>query len=316
MAVSYLKTLQSLEMRMPADDYMGYIPSSWTALSCLHSLTLNYCREIPPTLSRLAGLRSLTVSLLPEVNAQVDFEGLTQLTQLHISFTKPQISSRANVLLPKGDSVQMRHVTLFHAGLTENLQYATQLMCLNTIQPAVYLSRTHWRNSLPQLKSINICKNRSSAVYLELSCPLPDVWQNYTSLNRLTLYGLAIDFIPDWIVKLQKLKRLDLPSARLKDLNITALLQLPALEELDIGVCSSDVLSNVVHCAQLPSLRRFAYGCCACGTEHQDKLAQSAILCLQSAFEVHDRGPFSTQSWILETYPKLRFVQFKSCHIE
>ena len=161
LAMSYLRGLQSMDMRMPADDCMGYIPSLWTALSCLHSLSLRNCQEISPTLSRPASLRSLTACLAPGLRSQQDFQGLTQLTKLHISLIEPHESTGPSVLLPKGRNVQICHETLDHAGFTQNLQCATQLTSLNMLlRPAMHLVRIsmQWCPCLPYLQVINICK--------------------------------------------------------------------------------------------------------------------------------------------------------------
>ena len=144
--------------------------------------------------------------------------------------------------------------------------------------------------------------------------PLPDIWQNFTSLSSLTLHGWVIDSIPDWVVQLHILRRLDLPSAQLKDLNIAALLQLPIWKSLTLvyALVISWQTWFIVHSC----LKQFAYRCHVFGAKYQDKLAQSAMLSLQSAFEVHDRAHFSTQSWFLEEDRNARIVQFKSCLIE
>lgn len=74
---------------MPVAYMTGYILSYWSALSCLHSLTLNACQEIPVSLKRLPSLRNLTVHLTPQIDNLQDFQYLAQLTKLHISLDEP-----------------------------------------------------------------------------------------------------------------------------------------------------------------------------------------------------------------------------------
>ena len=70
--------------------------------------------------------------------------------------------------------------------------------------------------------------------------------------------------MPDWVTQLQQLRRLDMPQASLRDLNVADLMQLPHLEQLNLGNFSCDQLDAlgpaIVECAYLPVLKCLTYG--------------------------------------------------------
>lgn len=193
-AISRLTSLQSMEMHMPADDEMGFIPSCWTRLHNLLSLTLNCCRHVSPALQTLTNLRCLVVRLV--ANTRLHLEELTQLQILRISMDESddQVHGLGTAFLPTGSHVQLESLVLQHQGPTENLQFATQLTRLDmTIKVSRYLSR-QWHYPLPCLKVITILpKDKPEKFFTRRhkGLCLPDEWQNYTRLERLTLHGWA-----------------------------------------------------------------------------------------------------------------------------
>ena len=140
MAISHLTSLESLEITFLENDYMGFLPSCWTRLSHLHSLTLNKCKAVPPVLATLASLRSLTLRVHP-CSTRPRLETLLQLTSLRISLDALHDQPiMFEVLLPKGNGVQLRHLMLRVGTQIGNVQYATQLTRLDmTVGVAMHI---------------------------------------------------------------------------------------------------------------------------------------------------------------------------------
>lgn len=318
--ISCLTSLQSLEMYMPADDYMGYIPSCWTRLCNLRSLTLNRCKHVSPALATLKSLRYLVVR--PAANVQLHLQALTQLLTLRISMDESEGQSleSGTIFLPTGNHVQLCNVVLQHQGPTENLQSVTQLSRLDmTIKVSRYLSR-QWQYSLPCLKVITVFPNDKPEKFFtrrHKGLCVPDEWQNYTSLERLTLHGWATEVIPDWITKLQRLKRLDMPSACLTDLQLADLRQLPLLEQLDLGVITFDLFDKLAECSLLPSLKVLSYGVyLSCENSTCDVLVTPDATCVKAAFVPREFACFCIRRSICDMDPNVALVQVQSCPFE
>lgn len=140
MAISRLTSLESLEINFLENDYKGFLPSCWTRLSHLHSLTLNKCKAVPPVSATLASLRSLTLRVHP-CSTRPRLETLLQLTSLRISLDALHDQPiMFEVLLPKGNGVQLRHLMLRVGTQIGNVQYATQLTRLDmTVGVAMHI---------------------------------------------------------------------------------------------------------------------------------------------------------------------------------
>lgn len=302
---------------MPADDEMGFIPSCWTRLHNLLRLTLNCCRHVSPALQTLTNLRCLVVRLVD--NTRLHLEELTQLQILRISMDESddQVHGLGTAFLPTGSHVQLENLVLQHQGPTENLQFATQLTRLDmTIKVSRYLSR-QWHYPLPCLKVITILpKDKPEKFFTRRhkGLCLPDEWQNYTRLERLTLHGWATEVIPDWITMMKRLKRLDMPSACLAHLQLADLRQLPLLEQLDVGVVTFDLLDQLIYALQLPSLKRLTYGVyLSCEKSTCDVLATTDALCVKAAFVPHEFSRFCIWRWTSDTDSDVGLVQVQLC---
>ena len=329
MAISHLTSLQSLEISLPAHDYMGFIPSCWTQLSHLHSLTLNKCKAVPSVLATLASLRSLDLRF-ETYSRRLCLETLLQLTSLRISLDALHDESVSDVLLPKGRNVQLRHLMLRVGTHIGNVQYATKLTRLDmTIRVAMHI-RWQWHVPLKNLKIINVFKLEAGRFQQSSSSCWPSIWQHSTSLERLTLHGWEITETPDWATKLQQLKRLDMPQACLTDLKVADLMQLPQLEQLNLGNFCFDQLNvlapAIMECAYLPVLKLFTFGF-QHGTKYTleapiawealQSRALSVLLQLQAGFVSHRFAPFHERQWTLTRehgleFTKVNVVQF-SC---
>lgn len=323
--VSLLTSLQSLEIDLAMDDYMGYLPSCWTQLRHLHSLTLNKCKAVPTVLSILASLRSLAVRFISY--PQYRLETLPQLTSLSISldpseFYKYGSPMFASLLLPKGNDVQLRQLTLKLNTQLENLQCATQLTRLDMAPAAAQSARRRWHAPLPNLKVINVLKAESEGLRMPISCPWSTVWQHSTMLERLALGGWCVEEIPDWVTNLQQLKSLDMPSAWLRRLKVGDLMQLPYLEQLNIGNCASQLVDNVklaiVECAYLPVLKQFTYGFrngytghAIMKTSNSWASSDSVLRQLQTAFVSHKYAPFHLRQWESTIHSDVTVFQFR-----
>lgn len=316
--VSLLTSLQSLKMHLAEDDYMGYLPSCWTRLCHLHSLTLNKCKAVPSVLSTLASLRSLTVGFLSHY-PKLCLETLPQLTSLCISLDTSQASRHGppdfTVLLPKGNDVQLRHLTLKLNMFPKNLQCATQLTQLDMPVRVAMFARQQWHAPLSNLKVINVFESLGLAT----RC-WPTVWEHCTNLERLTLRGWCVEEIPDCVTNFQQLKTLDMPSAWLRGLKVADLMQLPLLEQLNIGNCTSKLVEifklAIVECAYLPVLRKFTCGFKHDVTEHatvqrSNSWASSVLLQLQAAFVSHKFAPFHLRQWRSNKHLGFTVVQFR-----
>lgn len=307
-AISHLTSMESLEINLAAYDYMGFIPSCWTRLSHLHSLTLNKCKAVPSVLSTLASLRSLALCF-ESYSGRQRLETLLQLTSLRISMQALH-EPMFDVLLPKGNNVQLRHLMLGVGTHIGNVQYATQLTQLSiAIRVAMY-ARWQWHDPLMNLKVINVFELEAGRFQQSSSGCWPSVWQHCTSLERLTLRGWEVKETPDWATKLQQLRCLDMPQACLTNLKVADLMLLPHLEQLNLGNFCFDQLNAlapaIVECAHLPALRLFTFGFqhgtkytleapVACETLHS--WAMSVSLELQAGFVSHRFAPFHERQW-------------------
>ena len=327
MAISHLSSLESLEINLAQDDYMGFLPSCWTRLSHLHSLTLNKCKAVPAVLVTLESLRSLALRFRSYSRRQC-LEALSQLTSLHVSFEALHDEPMEfDISLPKGHSVQLRHLTLQMGTPIANVQCATQLTRLDmTVKVAMHL-RWRWHVPLTKLKVIVVSNLESNRYQHSPSGPWPSIWQYSTSLERLTLLGWEIRETPCWMTELQQLRRLEMPQACLRDLNAADLRQLPCLEQLNLGNFCFDQLNAltpaIVECAYLPVLKWFTYGVHH-DTGHSSKVsvagetlhsqASRLLLQLQNAFVSHRLAPFHDQQRTLTTMQNLQVtvVQFNS----
>lgn len=93
---------------------------------------------------------------------------------------------------------------------------------------------------------------------------------------------------------------LDLPSAYLQTLNGADLMQLPLLEQINLGMFTDDLLDEhaLVACEYLPVLKRFTYGFYSGESQRWiSPRASSIFLCLQAAFASHVIAPFHVQQW-------------------
>ena len=326
-AIGHQNSLESLEINLAAEDYMGFLPSSWTRLSHLHSLTLNKCKAVPSVLATLPSLRSLALCFDDDTSRQ-SLETLSQLTSLRIILDALHHEPMEfDMLLPKGHTVQLRHLMLQLGTNIANVQYATQLTRLDmTIEVAMHI-RWQWHVPLTNLRVINVTEWEAQRYHQFSSGHWPGIWQHSTNLERITLRGWEIKETPDWMTKLQQLRHLDMPQACLRDLNVADLMQLPRLEQLNVGNFFfhqfKALMPAIVECASLPVLKQFTYGfhrgsdspfVKQVALEKLHSKASSVLLQLQAAFATHRFGPFHDRQWALTRQQDLHVtvVQF-SC---
>lgn len=322
-AVSFLNSLQSLEMGLAEADYMGYLPSCWTRLCHLHSLTLNKCKAVPSVLSTLASLRSLSVRFIFHYPRHC-LETLPQLTSLRISLDPAQASMHGppefTLVLPNGNDVQLRHLTLKLNTFPQNLQCATHLTQLDMPVGVAMCARQQLHAALYNLKVLNVFEPESDRFRLATRCCWPTVWEHCINLERLSLCGWCVEEIPDCVTKFQQLKSLDMPSAWLRGLKVADLMQLPLLEQLNIGNCTVKLVENfkpaIVDYAYLPVLKQFNFGFQHGFTAHEiDKTSDfwaAVLLQLQAAFVSHKYAPFHLRQWESKKHSDVTVVQF-SC---
>ena len=292
--------LQSLELSSvgPLETIL-HQAAFWTGLTCIQTLVLQDIGAVPHVLSTLPSLSSLSVSVADWSQSNISFEDLTRLTEICVELlTGPAMLPPLRGLLPVGSNVQLRKLTLKNDAWCRNLPYATLLTRLDPLMRTCGVD-TDWPIALPNLQIINVPKldeDSEDCNDAVVAGSLPDQWQHYRSLQRITLRNWQVNGLPDWLPALKALRVLELFDADYGTVVSELLLQLPLLEVVDVGVVEAASLPKLVDLAQLPNLKQltFVYEDEA-GEDDQEQAEiwfENNINLLQDALDAHPLGPF------------------------
>ena len=310
-SLTKLKILE-LEAKMPfrqsLSDFYLDLPQDLTRLTNLQTLTALSFLALPSDFSRLQQLNKLYLAP-PDPLIPYDLSMHTHLTMLQIG---TRYADPLPLALPAGPHVSLQSLILLTNCKLQNLEDCKQLRDLWVLpQLGLHMLRHGaFPTSLPHLTYLVVDDRAELHGESEVWGKLPDQWQHYTALRKLTIPNLDLEALPEWITSLSKLRILEMQNLSLHSNSLSMLRHMPNLQVLNMEHISTFIVEEIVDLAQIPELVLLVFGCIG-EDPHDDQpfppLGDHEVRCFQHlavALEAHPNklmqtrlSASSTQIW-------------------
>ena len=182
----------------------------------------------------------------------------------------------------------LRSLTLHSDCKLENFEDCKELRDLEIV-PGLGL-RLSWAGAfpafLPHLTRILVDDPSELHGENEMWGALPDQWQNYTGLRKLSIPDLVLEALPDWITSLSELRILEMQGLSFNSNPYfpTILRHMPKLQVLNMERIDTFITEEVISLAEIPNLVLLVFGCIGrdpCDSNPLPPLADEEVVCFQ-----------------------------------
>ena len=229
------------------------LPQDLTRLTKLQKLTALSFPALPSDFSRLQHLCNL--HLAPAERMPHDLSAHTLLTKLHIGTCRLRSLPLA---LPKGPDVCLQSLILHADCQLQNLEDCKELRDLEIVPELGQgmLWDGAFAIALPHLTQLSVAEPREVHGEHEEWGKLPDHWQQYTGLRKLSIPMLTLEALPEWITTLSELHILEMQFVSFDaDTYFPSILRhMPKLQILNMECIDTFIGEELLHLAQIPNL--------------------------------------------------------------